>query len=66
MAEATTDPDKARFAVKTALSLTLAYMLPMALGWPQPQTAATTVMLIAATGMHQIPCKRVFCVFLGP
>lgn len=40
-----------RFAIKTALSLTLAYLLPMAMGWPQPQTAATTVMLIAATGM---------------
>ena len=42
---------QARFAIKTALSLTLAYLLPMAMGWPQPQTAATTVMLIAATGM---------------
>ena len=39
-----------RYAVKTALALTLAYLLPMALGWPQPQTAATTVMLIAAAG----------------
>lgn len=44
-------PVKFRFATKTALSLTLAYLLPMAMGWPQPQTAATTVMLIAATGM---------------
>jgi len=51
MPEAATNPAKAKFAIKTALSLTLAYMLPMALGWPQPQTAATTVMLIAATGM---------------
>lgn len=40
-----------RYAIKTALALVLAYLLPMALGWPQPQTAATTVMLIAATGM---------------
>jgi uncharacterized membrane protein YccC len=40
-----------RHAVKTALALTLAYLLPMALGWPQPQTAATTVMLIAAAGL---------------
>ncbi|MEP4484383.1 MAG: FUSC family protein [Halioglobus sp.] len=40
-----------RYAIKTALALMLAYVLPMALGWPQPQTAATTVMLIAATGM---------------
>ena len=38
-------------AVKTALSLTLAYLIPMGLGWPQPQTAAITVMLIAATGV---------------
>ncbi|MEH6590983.1 MAG: FUSC family protein [Halioglobus sp.] len=42
--------DKIKFAIKTALSLTLAYMIPMALGWAQPQTAAITVMLIAATG----------------
>ena len=41
---------KLKFATKTALSLTLAYLIPMALGWPQPQTAAITVMLIAATG----------------
>ncbi|MEM9254608.1 MAG: FUSC family protein [Pseudomonadota bacterium] len=41
---------KARYATKTALSLALAYLIPMALGWPQPQTAAITVMLIAATG----------------
>ena len=49
----TTAPPPARFryAVKTSLSLTLAYLIPMALGWPQPQTAATTVMLIAATGL---------------
>jgi uncharacterized membrane protein YgaE (UPF0421/DUF939 family) len=40
-----------RYAIKTALALMLAYLLPMSLGWPQPQTAATTVMLIAATGM---------------
>ncbi|MEH6584172.1 MAG: FUSC family protein [Halioglobus sp.] len=42
--------DKVKFATKTALSLTLAYLIPMALGWAQPQTAAITVMLIAATG----------------
>ncbi|MEH6634615.1 MAG: FUSC family protein [Halioglobus sp.] len=44
-------PAKFRYATKTALSLTLAYLIPMSMGWPQPQTAATTVMLIAATGM---------------
>lgn len=49
--QSTPSSEKAKFAAKTALSLTLAYMLPMALGWPQPQTAAITVMLIAATGM---------------
>lgn len=47
------DPTRAKFryATKTALSLTLAYLIPMAMGWPQPSTAATTVMLIAATGL---------------
>ena len=40
-----------RYAIKTALALMLAYLLPMSLGWPQPQTAATTVMLIAVTGI---------------
>ena len=48
---ATPSPVKLQYAIKTSLSLTLAYLIPMALGWPQPQTAATTVMLIAATGM---------------
>jgi hypothetical protein len=42
---------KLKYAIKTSLSLTLAYLIPMGLGWPMPQTAATTVMLIAATGM---------------
>jgi hypothetical protein len=42
---------RARHAVKTALSLTLAYLVPMGMGWPQPETAAITVMLIAATGL---------------
>jgi uncharacterized membrane protein YccC len=41
---------KVKYAIKTSLSLTLAYLIPMALGLPQPQTAAITVMLIAATG----------------
>lgn len=43
--------DKFKYAFKTALSLTLAYLIPMSMGWSQPQTAAITVMLIAATGM---------------
>lgn len=42
--------DKFKFACKVGLSLTLAYLIPMAMGWPQASTAATTVMLIASTG----------------
>ena len=49
--EAAASQAKLQYAVKTALSLTLAYLIPMSLGWSLPQTAATTVMLIAATGM---------------
>ncbi|EDL50689.1 hypothetical protein VSAK1_01664, partial [Vibrio mediterranei AK1] len=45
--------DKAKFATKVALSLTLAYLIPFALGWPQASTAATTVMLIASTGSQR-------------
>ncbi|ROS00140.1 putative membrane protein YccC [Sinobacterium caligoides] len=41
---------KAKFAIKVSLSLTLAYIIPMAFGWSQPSTAAMTVMLIVATG----------------
>lgn len=40
--------DKFKFASKVALSLTLAFLIPMAMGWPQASTAATTVMLIAS------------------
>lgn len=39
-----------RYVIKTALCLVLAFMIPMAMGWPQAQTAAMTMMLIAATG----------------
>jgi hypothetical protein len=42
---------RSRHAFKTALSLTLAYLIPMSMGWPQPETAAITVMLITATGL---------------
>lgn len=41
---------KLRFAIKVSLSLTLAFMIPMAMGWAQPNTAAITVMLIASAG----------------
>ncbi|USD61645.1 FUSC family protein [Vibrio sp. SCSIO 43140] len=44
---------KARFATKVALGLTLAYLIPFAMGWPQASTAATTVMLIASTGSQR-------------
>ncbi|MFD2231076.1 FUSC family protein [Alkalimarinus sediminis] len=40
--------EKFKFASKVALSLTLAFLIPMAMGWPQASTAATTVMLIAS------------------
>ena len=43
-------PAKLKFAIKVSLSLTLAYMIPMAMGWNQPNTAAITVMLIASAG----------------
>ena len=41
---------KLKFSLKVSLSLTLAYMIPMAMGWDQPNTAAMTVMLIASAG----------------
>ncbi len=40
--------EKFKFASKVALSLALAYLIQMAMGWPQASTAATTVMLIAS------------------
>ena len=45
--------DKIKFAIKVSLSLTLAYLFPFAMGWPQASTAATTVMLIATTGSRR-------------
>lgn len=45
--------EKSKFATKVALSLTLAYLIPFAMGWPQASTAATTVMLIASTGSRR-------------
>ncbi|WP_061007651.1 FUSC family protein [Vibrio sp. CUB2] len=45
--------EKIKFATKVALSLTLAYLIPFAMGWPQASTAATTVMLIACTGSRR-------------
>ncbi|EKO3866546.1 FUSC family protein [Vibrio harveyi] len=45
--------EKIKFATKVALSLTLAYLIPFAMGWSQASTAATTVMLIASTGSRR-------------
>ncbi|WP_423840763.1 FUSC family protein [Vibrio mytili] len=45
--------DKIKFSIKVSLSLTLAYLVPFAMGWPQASTAATTVMLIASTGSRR-------------
>ncbi|CAG19968.1 FUSC family protein [Photobacterium profundum] len=45
--------EKFKFASKVALSLTLAFLIPMAMGWSQAATAATTVMLIASTGSRR-------------
>ncbi|NOR54767.1 MAG: hypothetical protein GQ531_01020 [Sulfurovum sp.] len=42
--------DKLKFAIKASLSMALAYLIPMSLGWAQAGTAAITVMLIAAMG----------------
>ena len=42
--------DKLKFAIKVSLSLMLAYMIPLGMGWSQPNTAAMTVMLIATAG----------------
>ncbi len=42
--------EKIKFAIKVSLSLTLAFLVPFAMGWSQASTAATTVMLIASTG----------------
>ena len=42
--------ERMRCAIKVAISLTLAFMIPMALGLPQASTAAVTIMIIAASG----------------
>jgi len=42
--------DKLKFAIKTSLAMTLAYLIPFSLGWEQAQTAVITIMLIAVAG----------------
>jgi uncharacterized membrane protein YfcA len=42
--------NKLKFSIKLSISMVLAFMIPMALAWDQPSTAAITVMLIASAG----------------
>jgi len=43
-----------RFAFKTALAITIAYMVPLAMGWNQPFQGAVAIMVIAAAGpLHE-------------
>ena len=42
--------DNLKFAIKVSISLTMAYMIPLAMAWDQASTAAMTVMLIASAG----------------
>lgn len=45
---------KFKFATKVSLSIVLAYLIPMSMGWNQPSTAAMTIMVIAsANGVHE-------------
>lgn len=43
--------DRLKFGIKVSLSLMLSFMIPLAMGWEQPNTAAITVMLIATAGV---------------
>ena len=42
--------EKLKFAIKTSLAMTLAYLIPFSQGWAQAQTAVITIMLIAVAG----------------
>ncbi len=42
--------EKIKFSIKVSLSITLAFLIPFSQGWEQAQTAAITIMLIAAMG----------------
>ena len=42
--------DRLKFGIKVSLSLMIAYMIPLAMGWEQAHTAAITVMVIATAG----------------
>ncbi len=49
-----------RFALKTALAITVAYMVPLAMGWNQPYQGAVAIMVIAAAGpLHETLGKGV-------
>jgi hypothetical protein len=51
---------RVRFALKTALAITIAYMVPLAMGWNQPYQGAVAIMVIAAAGpLHETLGKGV-------
>lgn len=41
---------KLKFAIKVSLSMVIAFMISLYMGWPQSSTAATTIMLIVSAG----------------
>ncbi|RLA68913.1 MAG: hypothetical protein DRG24_09335, partial [Epsilonproteobacteria bacterium] len=43
--------DRLKFSIKVSLSLMIAYVFPLAMGWEQAHTAAITVMVIATAGV---------------
>ncbi|GEM_PF-2457092 len=45
--------NRAKFAIKTAIAVTLSYMIPLALGWGQPNQGAIAIMVIASAGALQ-------------
>ena len=49
-AESSLLSSKQRYALKTALAMSIAFLVPMWQGWPNATTALTTVMLIAVFG----------------
>ncbi|MEA1982362.1 MAG: FUSC family protein [Campylobacterota bacterium] len=43
--------DKLKFAIKVSLSIMIAYMVPLSLGWDQAISAASTIMFMTTMGM---------------
>jgi len=51
---------RVKFALKTALAITVSYMVPLAMGWNQPYQGAIAIMVIAAAGpLHETLGKGV-------